>query len=141
MNFKNKRRLGIGVISMVITYCWISVQFPLNFISFWLLGLGLSLANVIVLRRIIKLWKIPVVVIGMDLIYHLYSAIRLYYDLNSQTEPIYHTPFIQALQYSVGCDNALAIIWVEVPFVILTILITIGFIIYDKIKIEMNVID
>jgi len=121
MDFENKRlRILLWIISVVIiiigTYYWISFQLYLNLMQFWLMGIALSFIVVYVLHKVLKLWQIPIVTIGLDLIYHS--------------------------QYtSSGDGGMMAYYLVEIPFVILTIVFTIGFFIFSKVKSEIGLSD
>lgn len=126
MNIENKIfRKVIWIVSGLIiitgTYYWISFKFNLNVVTFWFVGFPLSLTIVFVLQKTLKLWKIPIVIIAMDLMYHLYSAINQYFK-----EPIYRT-FLQALQYTYSGDYATIFYYAEIPFIMLTMLCTLGF--------------
>ena len=114
MDCENKKlRIEIWLILlfivMVVTFYWLRFEFFLNLIQFWLMGLVLSFALVFILHKLLKLWKIPVVIIGLDLIYHF--------------------------QYTYIGEGAITYYLVEIPFIILTILFTIWIYIFNKIKI------
>lgn len=132
----NKITIVIWITLVFSFYGWISFKFVSNLIQFWLIGIFLSFMVVFLLHKNFPLWKIPVITIGFDLIYHLSSAIELYYVQNSITEPIYHTPFLQTLQNSYA-DNFMTFVLADIPFVILTISFTIGFYIYEKVQDEI----
>lgn len=117
-------------------YYWISFYFNLNIIQYWIIGIVLSFMIVFILRKIKKLWKIPIFIMGLDLIYHLCSAIRLYSLLNPP-ESIFHTPFLSALQSTYAGDSRIVFILFEIPFVMLTTFITIGFYLFYKVKNEI----
>lgn len=131
--------ISITVTSFAI---WINLIPVLNLIpvQIWLIEIVFLIAIVVVLAKKFKSfkWKIPIIVIVLDLIYHLYSSIHLYYLLNP-IEPIYHTTFFKSFQYTFGGDNGMVVMWIEIPFVILTILFTIGFYIFGRIKSEMDI--
>ena len=142
INFDNRKSgIVVGIVLVFITYNWISFKFSWSLIQFWLIGVFLSFAIAFILSRTFKFWKGPIVIIALDLIYHLYSAIQLYFSHNSITEPIYHTPYLQALQYTFGGDNRMTFIFAEIPFVVLTISFTLGIYILNKIKIEIRETD
>lgn len=142
MDFKNGRtRIVVWIISIVIilvgTYCWTSFKLNLNFVLFWLIGIILSFAIVFVLQKVVKLWKVPIIIIGLSLIYHLYSAISLYSFFNDSSISL--KSFLSSLKYTYGGELRMVFVLTEIPFIILTILYTIGFYIFGRIKSEMDI--
>lgn len=121
MDFENKKiRVLLWIISaviiIVVTYYWISFKFYINLTLFWLMGIALSFMIVFVLHKILKLWQIPIVTIIFDQIYHS--------------------------QYtSSGDGGMMAYYFVEIPFVLVTILFTMGFYIFSKVKSEIELKD
>jgi len=113
MDYKNKKlQIVIWTILLfvviVVTFYWLSFEFYLNLIQFWLMGLFLSFAIVFTLHKILRIWKIPIVIIGLDLIYHF--------------------------QYTSG-EARVHSYFFEIPYIILTMLFTIWIYIFSIIKI------
>ncbi len=98
--------LLFGII--IVTFYWLRLAFLFNLILFWIMGLILSFTLVFTLNKILKFWKIPLVVIGLALIFYF--------------------------QYPYIGESAIALYLVEIPFIILTILFTIWIYIYRIIK-------
>lgn len=99
--------LLFGVI--IVTFYWLRLAFLFNLIQFWMMGLILSFALVFILNKVLKFWKIPLVIIGLELIFHF--------------------------QYPYIGESAIAFYLVEIPFVILTILFMIWIYIFRIITI------
>ncbi|WP_242877564.1 hypothetical protein [Desulfosporosinus sp. BG] len=116
---KNKLRAVFWMIILFAiltgTYYWLSFRFFINLTRFWLVGIILSFALVFILHKILKLWKVPIVIIGLDLIYH--------YNFTS-----------------IG-EVAITYYLIEIPFIILTILFTIWIYIFYKLKKGIEVSD
>ncbi|WP_088189418.1 hypothetical protein [Desulfosporosinus sp. FKA] len=112
-NDNKKMRIGIWLILLflvvVVTYYWQRFEFNfLNFIQFWLMGLVLAYALVFILHKIIKLWKVPIVIIGLNLIFHFL--------------------------YGYSGDGVIALYFVKILFILLTLLFTIWIYIFNKLK-------
>lgn len=137
-NTESRIRWIILAIAIIVMGAYFIFLVNLNFIKLLIILISFALAIVFVFGKIFNgyTWKIPCVSIGLELIRHLYTTIRLYYSLNYQTEPIYHTSFLQALQYTYGGDNGIFFVWIEIPFILLTILITIAFYLFSRINVN-----
>lgn len=113
MSFKSKKLrmvcwIILLLIILIVTYYWLSFRFFIDLTQFWLMGLILSFALVFILHKILKLWKIPIVVICLDLVFHF--------------------------NYTYSGEVAITYYLVEIPFVILTILFTTWIYIVHKLK-------
>ena len=115
MNYDNdnnkKIRIEIWLILLlpvvIVTYYWQKFEFYfLNFIQFWLMGLVLAYALVFTLHKILKLWKVPLVIIGLNLIFHFL--------------------------YGYSGDGVIALYFVRILFILLTLLFTIWIYIFSK---------
>lgn len=118
MDCENRKlRIGIWVVLlfgvMVVTFYWLRLEFFLNLIQFSLMGLILSLALVFILHKVLKIWQIPLVIIGLDLIYHF--------------------------EYTYTGESAIAYYFIEIPFIVFTFLFTIWIYIFSKIKIKNGI--
>lgn len=108
------KKLGRGIwimllfVIIIVTFYWLRLAFLFNLMLYWIMGLILSFALVFILNKILKFWKIPLVIIGLALIFYF--------------------------QYPYVGEMVIALYLVEIPFIILTILFTIWIYIYRIIK-------
>jgi uncharacterized membrane protein len=98
--------LLVGI--LIVIYYWLSFRFFLNLPQFWLVGIILSFALTFILHKFLKLWKIPILVFCLDLVYHF--------------------------KFTSSGEIAITYYLVEIPFIVLTILFTIWAYIIKKIK-------
>lgn len=98
----------LGGIFIGIHYYWLNFMFIIDLKKIWLVGIVLSFLLVIILRKLIKLWIIPIAVFLLDLIYHV------------------KFPYIG--------ESFITYYLVDIPFLVLIILFTIWIYIFKKIK-------
>jgi hypothetical protein len=112
-NKKLRKEIWLILLSIVVvvTFYWLSLSL-LNSITFWLMGLVLAFALVFILHKIMELWKVPLVIIGLNLIFN-----------------ILYTP---------TADGPIGYYLVEILFILLAILFTIWIYIFSKIRVGIG---
>lgn len=113
MDYDNNKKLRLEIwlmllfIVVVVTFYWLSLSLIYS-ITFWLIALVLVFTLVFILRKTMKLWKVPIVIIGLSLIFHILNNYR--------------------------GDGIIAYYLVEILFILLALLFAIWIYIFSKLK-------